>query len=467
MLLHMFNKIRKTISQYNMFSERDSVLVGLSGGPDSVCLLHILKEYGLKLYIAHLNHGLRGKESDEDERFCKELGRKLGISVYAKKVKIGKGEDAARNARYKFLEDTAHKIGATKIALGHNADDEAETVLMRLLRGAGVRGLSGIPPVRRLGDLVIVRPLINVWRKEIMDYLGKRNITYREDSTNKQLDFFRNRIRYELIPFLTKYNPNIKNILHNTGKNMAMVNEYLDSVVNKELQGNEIKIKRLKRLHPIIKQGLVRRVAESLEPGLVLESIQVDNILELTSEIKGSKSIVLPKGIKVIREYDKLFFCRNEKGKGDFEIELPIPGKVKIGEYNILTDSKLCKRVGKKQCPGGRSVKGGGKIRRNLLEVYLDYDRMARPLIIRNRKPGDVFQPIGFKGKKKVKDIFIDEKVPERYRDIIPIFVSGRDICWIPGYRIGEKFKIVPETKNILEIKVMGVDKLWQIQMRE
>lgn len=410
----MITKVKKTISIYDMFSGGDKVLVGLSGGPDSVCLLYILKEFGLKLYIAHLNHGFRGKESDGDQRFCEELGKRLGLPVFVKKVKIKKNEESARNARYKFLEDTAKKIGANKIALGHNADDQAETVLMRLLRGAGARGLSGIPPIRG----IIIRPLINVWRKEILDYLKKRNIPYRIDSSNLGTDYFRNRIRHELIPYLSKYNPNIKNILRNTGRNMAMVKDYLEGAVRQEF---------------------IIKTAKNL--GLNLTSEHVDNILSMKKEVS------LPKGIVARKEYGNLIFFR-KKNRKKFIIELPINGRAEMPECNILITSMLCKKP--------------RKIARKPFEVQLDYDKIPHPLKIRNRRQGDVFQPIGFKGRKKVKDIFIDEKIPERYRDSIPLVISGNEICWIPGYRIGEKFKITHDTKRVVNIKTEGVENLWQ-----
>lgn len=436
----MLDKIKKTMLQYDMLSSGDSILIGLSGGPDSVCMLYILKKLGLKLSIAHLNHGLRGKESDMDQKFCEEIGKKMDIPVFTKKVKIRKGEDAARKARYKFLEETAEKIGAKKIALGHNADDQVETVLMRLLRGAGARGLAGIPPVRRIGRALIVRPLINVWREEILDFLKKKNIAYKEDSTNKELIFFRNKIRHELIPFLSGYNPNIKNILQSTGRNMAMLDEFLEDITEKEIRNNRVEIKRLRKLHPIIRQEVVRRVVRNIEPGLVLTSTQVENILALAGDLKGSKRVDLPKGISVIREYNYLIFSNRKDAKKTFQVEMSVPGSIKIKNCNIFIISKLCNI--------------NEKIVKNPFEVIMDYDKITRPLIIRNRKPGDVFQPIGLKGKKKVKDIFIDKKIPERFRDSIPIFISGRDICWIPGYRIGEKFKIASETKRILKIKV-------------
>lgn len=421
----MLAKVKRTVSLYKMLSNEDKVLVGLSGGPDSVCLLHILRQFPVKLYIAHLNHGLRGEEADKDQEFCLELGKRLGIPVFTKKVRIKRSEDSARKARYKFLEETAHKIGANRIALGHNADDQVETVLMRLLRGTGVKGLAGIPPVRKHGDLLIIRPLINVWREEILNYLKKRSISYRIDSSNLKTDFFRNRIRHRLIPYLKRYNPNIKGVLLNLGNNMAMLNEDFNTFMEQEI---------------------VKRYMDRI--GMGLSARHIDEIMNLMRTRQGTKILNLPKGIKVVREYDRLIFCKDKDVKKNFEIQLPIPGKVKIPGSNIFITSRLCKLP--------------KKIERNLFEVMLDYDRIKGLLKIRNRRPGDVFHPIGLNGKKKVKDIFIELKIPQRLRDKIPLVVSGSEICWIPGYRIGERFKITPETKQVVKINVEGVKDLWQ-----
>ncbi len=462
----MLAKVKETISAYNLLSSGDSVLVGLSGGPDSVYLLYILKrlasQYGLKIFAAHINHGFRGKESDGDEEFCRDLCNKIGIPFFSKKVKIKKTEDAGRKARYAFFKDVANSVGANKIALGHNADDQAETILMRLLRGSGPKGLGGIPSVRILAEsidskekcsnILIIRPLISCFKSEIVGFLKQNKIKYRIDSSNLKTDFFRNKIRHKLIPYLEKYNPNIRNVLLNTGNNISLANDFLKKSVDKVLKrihGSKVNIVFFNKLPLVIKQELIRELAESFDPSLNLDAKKVKDVLNLTSDTKGTKRIILSKNTELIREYNYLIFNnRQTKGHG-YTKNLNIPGKAKIN--GILIKTSVCNK---------RSFQ-----KRNCFEVMMDYDKISYPFIIRTRKPGDSFLPIGLNGRKKVKDIFIDAKVPEKHRDIVPIFVSGDEICWIPGYRIGEKFKITDQTKRVLKIAVKGVEKLWQTEV--
>lgn len=477
----ILDKVKETILTYKMLSKGDSVVIALSGGPDSVVALHLLKQlesqYKLKLFIGHLNHGLRGGEAFLDQKFCEELGEKLEIPVYTAKVYIkslkkkeaGKSiEDLARRERYKFLEKLAKKVNASKIVLGHTADDQVETVIMRFIRGAGTKGLSGIPPKRRLvSGIWIVRPLISVFREGILEYLRKKKILYVEDSTNKELIFFRNKIRHELLPLLSKYNPNIKNIIQSTGTNMALINNYLEEVVEKEFRAIsnitkdcvKVNSDKLNSCHPALSQMLICRIMKEIDPSVQLESQIVKKVLVLVGDTSGSKIINLPKGIKVSREYGKLFFSKGKRriNKKKYIAEMALNGKTRISKRNILITSKLCKENGSSSYLSYEYISNLHNIfqkKRLSFKADLDYDTLLHPLIIRNRRLGDVFHPIGMKGTKKVKDIFIDEKVPRAYRDEIPIFVSGNEICWIVGYRIGEKFKVKLQTKRILRIKV-------------
>ena len=297
----LINKVKNTIRQYNMLRDGDTVLIAVSSGPDSVCLLHVLKElqdeYNLSLHIAHLNHGFRGEEAEEDARFVQDMGDALGIPViaefsdipaYARTERISK-QEAAREVRYRFLSSVADKTGACRIALGHTADDQAETFLMRLLRGSGSHGLSGIPPVREK----IIRPLIGIFREEIREYLSFHDIRYRIDSSNLTPVYLRNKIRLELIPLLTKdYNPNIMdtiirslNILRD--EDIFLENYvrkiFRDMVINESEDIIQFDVKRFNTCEEPVKRRLVRCAVESVKgsEGIALSFQHVDDALSL------------------------------------------------------------------------------------------------------------------------------------------------------------------------------------------
>lgn len=279
----LLDKIRKSLAQYNLVGRHDKILIGLSGGPDSVCLLYALtalkEEFELKLYAAHVNHSLRGRESDQDEEYVRKITQKLNIPAFFKKVNAStaaedtRSEEAARRIRLDFLFQTARENRILKIALGHNRDDQAETVLMRLLRGSGLLGLSAILPQRRIGRLILIRPLIEIKRKEIEEFLRLKKLTPRTDSTNLKEIYFRNRLRRTLLPELEKYNPNIKEILAGTAYTAACDYDFLHTHALKAF--NKIKIIRSKqlrlpldkflRLHPALQNILLRLSYEELK----------------------------------------------------------------------------------------------------------------------------------------------------------------------------------------------------------
>lgn len=245
----IIKKVKSTINKYNMLQEHDRILVGLSGGPDSVVLLHALisltQDYRLKLYIAHMDHMFRGDESRKDREFCEGLAASLSLPVFCEerdipKIAREKGmspEEAARFERYDFFFRLARKNSINKIAVGHTKDDQAETILMRLMRGSGISGLSGIRPVKEMGGTTVIRPLIDIRRKEIEDFIKERGLECRHDSSNDEIIFTRNRVRHELIPYLEdKFNPNIKEVLVNMAENLRAENEFLEKFSNRKFK---------------------------------------------------------------------------------------------------------------------------------------------------------------------------------------------------------------------------------------
>lgn len=279
----LLEKIRKFIKQYQLINTGDKILIGLSGGPDSICLLYVLnalkEEFSLKLYIGHLNHSLRGRESDRDQEFVKKLSEKLKIPAFFKKVDVLKAaktccsEESARKIRLDFLFQTAKEKHLTKIALGHNQDDQAETVLMRLIRGSGLLGLAAILPKRKINDFLIIRPLLGIKRKDIESFLRLKKITPRIDSSNLREIYFRNRLRRTLLPQLEKYNSNIKEILAGTAQTAAYDYDFLYTSALKAF--NKIKISKFKQprlplekflsLHPALQNIILRLGFEELK----------------------------------------------------------------------------------------------------------------------------------------------------------------------------------------------------------
>ncbi|MDD5567646.1 MAG: tRNA lysidine(34) synthetase TilS [Candidatus Omnitrophica bacterium] len=319
----MLEKVKETIRKYDLIRRGDTVLVGVSGGPDSVTLLYLLKSLsaflGFKLQIAHLNHMLR-RDSSEDAEFVRLLGLKLGIPVTIGGIDIkrisskGSLEEIARNARLEFLFKTAQKVRSKKIALAHNLDDQAETVLMRILRGTGLYGLSGILPKRRFGGFEIIRPLIRVQRKEIESFLKQNKIEVRIDKTNKKDIFLRNRLRNRLIPLLEKeYNPKIKDALSNMSEVISLDYDYLNQSALRKIKGKkgEIKLADYAKFHPAIQRLVLRLTISELQGSIRRITLtHINEIEDLIANRPVNSVVDLPKGISVIKKKNTIKFYR-------------------------------------------------------------------------------------------------------------------------------------------------------------
>ena len=466
-------KILQTIKKFDMLSFNDRVLIGVSGGPDSVTLLNVLlsfkKKYNLSFFIAHLDHMLRGEESDKDVNFVKNLAQELGLYCEVKSCNLKKIaqkehltlEEAAREYRYKFYLETAKKIKANKIALGHNADDQAETILMRFLRGSGLEGLMGIPPVRDK----IIRPLIECSREEIEEYCQEHKIGYRIDSSNKEVIYFRNKIRLELLPLLSKdYNKNIKDITLRLRNIVSEVSAYLDQetefffkkVAKREnLEKVIIDLKKFTSLHPALKRRIIRKSIKVVKGDLYSISFKHNSeILKLTEYQLGEKEIYLPDDIRVNKIYNKIIIYKKRISKNQIE-EIPatweynilIPGKTEIKSLNIEVEIKILDSA---------DIKPSLYLKRKKSKrEFIDYNKVKLPFKLRNRRSGDKFCPLKMKGFKKVKDFFIDNKIPKSHRDLIPLLVDGEDkIIWIVGMRLDNRVKVDSNTKKVLSVKI-------------
>jgi len=457
-------KILNTIKKYSMLLRQDSVLLGLSGGPDSVCLgfiLHKLRnDFNLTLNAVYIDHGLRPDEIEDEKTFCKEFCDNLGIKFftkaidvknYAKDKKLGI-QEAARELRYQIFEGLARDINATKIALGHNADDQVETFLMRLLRGSGMSGLSGIPPVRGK----IIRPLIEIERKEIEEFLLQNSLLvtrylslpFMIDSSNLKKDYFRNWIRLAVMPELKKRNPSL---VQSVCRNMNILREedaYLELIVTKTLmklisRKNDSTIELflipLEPMDKVILRRLLRRSIKETKGLRGIDFVHIEDMIELIKQGKPGDRIYLPKGIRAIKSYSTFVITSAIPRQLKPRTFTP-PGELPLEEISSVLTAEISDTLEKSYT--GREV------------AVFDLDSLTLPLEIRSRKVGDYFYPSGFGKRKKLQDFFVDKKVPRDERDSIPIILSGNDIIWVTGYRMDERFKVTSDTKKFLIMKI-------------
>ena len=440
----------------------DKILVGVSGGTDSTCLLHLLSslkdELKVELQVAHLNHMIRGKDAEVDARYVSKLAKNLSLPAVIKSANIPELaknlklslEDTGRKIRYEFFEKTADEISASKIALGHTADDNIETFLMRLLRGSGARGLTGIPPVRGR----IIRPLIKTWRKEIEEYSAKHKITARIDYTNYESRYVRNRIRLKLIPQLKVFNPNLKETLLNTIELLTLDNLYfrdkseeiLKEVILEEKKDSlDLDLRKLLRLGRGAESHVIRAAIERLRGNLI--DISYQHIEDILDQLVNPEpwQLCLPDGLYVIGRKEVLTITKAKpepKLKIKFNYFLKVPGEIEIPEIGLKLKATL----------SDKTINFSPETA-DPFEAYLDFEKTGDRLTIRNKEDGDKFSPFGLKGSKKLQDFFVDEKVPIERRDEIPIVLSGERIAWLVGFRIDEEFKITDKTKRILKLE--------------
>lgn len=481
----LIKKVQETIKLYKMLKDGDTVLVGVSGGPDSVCLLYVLKElqeeYSLSLHIAHLHHGIRGIEADEDVRFVQSLGDSLRIPVYIEyadipshaKIEHVSKQEAAREVRYKFFNTVADKICADRVALGHTADDQVETFLMRILKGSGPHGLAGIPPVRDR----IIRPLIGVFRAEIKEYLSEHDIRYRIDSSNLSAVYLRNKIRLELIPYLAKeYNPNIMDTLI---RNLNILRDenifldeyvgkiYRDSVISESADQVRFDIRKFDSYAGPVKRRLIRYAVGSItgEGCVPLSFKHVEDALSLLQADKRGE-VHLPRGI--IAERDGYLFSIYLKTTATsippYAYTVSVPGETIVPEAGMTINTTILPSPFSKDLfdsppfPKGGMVGLSDKCETDRYTAYFDMSKFSEPLTVRNRRTGDFFCPAGMGGKKKkIKEYFIDLKIPRRERERIPILTSPEGIIWVAGYRSDERFRVTAATEKILEVRAVKI----------
>ena len=460
----MIDIVLNTINKYNMINKGDRIVVGVSGGPDSMCLLHILyglkDQYDLNLIVAHINHCLRGKDADDDEEYVRKFCQKHNIDFYSIRVNVEElarkenisFEVAGRKCRYDFFNKLKLKFNCNKIALAHNSNDQCETILMRIMRGTGIEGLAGIKAIR---DNIYIRPIIEVNRNQIEDYCEKNNLGARIDKTNLESIYARNKVRLELIPYIKEnFNEDIISVINRMGNNIDTDREYLDSESNEKfnefsiITKHEVVIKKEAFLeHKAIISRIIRKGVNVLKGNLYnFERIHVEDILKLQNG-KTGRYITLPEKIRAVNNYGdiQLFFEKDTDNKKKNEEEKYI---LQIGTNIINSRTKVYLELINEM---NKEI-----IRKDPYVKYFDFDKFNGNIMFRYRKNGDRFTPLGMKGSKKVKDLFIDYKVPKYLRDNISLICFEDEIAWIVGYRVSDKFKIEKNTKNILKIKIEG-----------
>lgn len=457
--MDFIDKILKTLEKYNMLSQGDHVLVGLSGGPDSVCLLNILNilksKYKLKVSAAYIDHGLRPQDVPREIEFCKNLCNSLetpfyieaiNVREFAEKEKINI-QEAARILRYGALDQISMKIKANKLAVAHNADDQAETVLMRLLRGAGPAGLSGIPPVRKK----IIRPLIEIERFDIENFLIEKNIPYILDPSNENIKYLRNRIRQILMPVIKSISPKATHIIAKTAEIIREENDYINTSVTKALMrlmsrktDNRVELfcNPMEVLNIVILRRALRVAIDSVKGLKGIDFDHIDEIINLIKKGKPGDRLYLPKGIRVIKSYSTLVITAETLKKLSTYL-IDEPKDIFLKENSILLSIKEVRLNEIENLGDGKNT------------AFVDADKVKFPLIVRCRQDGDYFYPFGFGKRKKLQDFFVDEKIPRDERDLIPVIESDGKILFIAGYRLDDRFKIEHNTKRCLQIKVI------------
>jgi tRNA(Ile)-lysidine synthase len=451
----MLQILQRTIRRHDLVAPGAHLLLAVSGGADStamaVALAGLRRRYRLQLTLAHLHHGIRGADADEDARFVRRLARALKAGFVMEKADVPRLarrrgvslEMAARKARYDFLERAARRIGAGSIATAHTADDQAETVLLRLARGVGPQGLAGIPYRAERRELVLLRPLLDVTRRQVEAFLRRRGVAWREDTSNRDPAFLRNRVRHQILPLLAKQlNPHVREALCRladiTGEeNQWMEQEaarlgYAGSVAN--LASYPIPLARR-----VLRQWLGKK--RILPDALDFEA--VERVRALAAGSRGGRSVPVAGGWRVIRRGGQLRVERAATAaRISFGVRLRVPGRTSTGSGW---------RVQVERGRGYAAPEGG------VLEAWVDAGRVGRSrLTARSWRPGDRIRPLGLEGSKKIQDLFVDLKIPREQRDRVPVMECRGEVVWVPGSRVSRNWAVSGPQAPSLRLRVSG-----------
>ncbi len=460
----MEKTVLNTIKCLKLLFPGDHVLVAVSGGADSLCLLHFLhsqaKTLGIKLHVAHINHGLR-PEAPAEELFVKKWALRLGLPVTVCRVDVEacrraggySKQDAARRVRYASLRRVAWRMGANRLAVAHHLDDRVETMLLRLVSGSGLDGLAGIPATREMTDgLTLIRPLYNIRRAQIEQYCLKNKLVPVIDASNLSTRYLRNHVRLRLLPFLeAEFGGHLRRVLAKTSELLALDSALIKGLIEQAFKDNVIcddngcvfGLADLHRLPAALQARLLRRVmwAAGVERP---SEVHVQNVLGLALAKSPSAQISLPAGIVAERSYEKLRIGRQRAAMiiPEEKIILNVPGSTFLPWGRQVIETEIIDAADLKLPLGNR------------MEACLDLALLEAPLYARTRRPGDRVRLLGAAGSRKVKDVLIDKKIPVLDREIIPIVFSNEQIAWIGGVETAHSFRITPATKQALYLKL-------------
>ncbi|NTV48399.1 MAG: tRNA lysidine(34) synthetase TilS [Geobacteraceae bacterium] len=450
----LINRVERTVRKQNLFLAGDTLVVAVSGGADSSALLDLLINlpcYNLHLIVAHLNHCLRGDESDADENFCRDLASRYSLRFEERRIDINSLasdlhlniEDAGRRARIEFFNEISRKYGAAAVVLAHHADDQAETVLMRLLRGSGMTGLSGMAYRNARG---YVRPLLDITRVEIEQYLNERSLEWREDASNSDTIYLRNRIRHHLLPLLEDYNPAIRSCLATTASIISGDGVLLEELTERSFlescrmgEGRAVfSLCKFLTLNTALQRRVLRHAFKQLTGTLEgVSARHLEAIFDLTDSDRPNSRLSLPQGIVVVREYDTLMLIRTGEVVLDTDYELLI---TEPGCYHLPSGGSVVVDLTSEV-----SFATGSQI------ACFDITKTPFPWFVRTFRPGDRITPFGMSGRKKVKEIFIDRKIPISERRHIPLVFCGDDLIWIAGVCCSELTRVCEGVDNAVK----------------
>lgn len=464
--MDLLTQFKNYIKKENLIEKNESIILGVSGGPDSLTMLDLFSrikdEFKLELIIFHLNHLFR-EEAREEAIFVENLAGEYGIKAIIEEFDVPKfveekacsPEEGARKIRFELLSKWAEKYDIKRAAVAHNKDDLVETVFLNLFRGTGLKGLTGITPVSRFGNLIVIHPLLNFLRVDIESYCEKRNLKPRLDPSNKSLIYTRNKIRNRILPQIEEeINPALKKVVYRMASNIRKEEEFLaglahkyflDCLLEKEKGKVVLSIKFLRKKEAVLRRRIIKNAIESLQGNVIdLYAVHYKAVEELIISGQTGKIVILKDNIQARKSYNQVIFEKEEtfNNHNNIFLNLGIPAVLECGNYLIKTSII-------KKDDGWRNMATNKDI------CLCDLDSIEDPLVVRNRRDGDYFYPFGMSGSKKIKDFFIDEKIAIEERDRIPIITDNTGkIIWIAGYRADDRFKVSDTTTKILKIRI-------------